>query len=85
MKNIYKLTAFDIKSGIFIEEGYYTSKSKAMDSKDNLLEYLIFNHRLGGYLEEVADTPTSSTTIIDNKYKVRVTMHTIRTMVGGYN
>ena len=41
MKNIYILTAYNLKQGYYINKAYFTSYNKALKSKEYLINYLI--------------------------------------------
>jgi hypothetical protein len=79
MRKIYKLTAFNLK-GYFIEEAFYTSKTKAESSRSSLIAYLIDNHKLSSKI----DTITSDTVIIGDKYNVTLCEHNIKTTISKY-
>lgn len=69
---IYKLTAFNFKQQYILEETYFTNKAKAIESKDNLIEYLINNHSLNkDNIEHLkGDLEFIKTTMVDDTYKV---------------
>ena len=80
MKNIYILTAYNLKQGFYTEKAYFTSYNKALKSKEYLINYLIENHSLNKNNIE----KNINSTILDNSYNVTLLKETIKTQIIKY-
>ena len=77
MKNIYILTAYNLKQGYYTEKAYFTDYTKALKSKEYLINYLIENHSLNKNNIE----KNINSTILDNSYNVTLLKETIKTQI----
>ena len=80
MKNIYILTAYNLKQGFYTDKAYFTSYNKALASKKYLINYLIENHNLNKNNIE----KNINSTILDNSYNITLLKETIKTQIIKY-
>ena len=79
MKNIYILTAYNLKQGYYINKAYFTSYNKALKSKEYLINYLIQNHSLNK--NNIENYRFTGVTTLDNSYNVTLFKETINTQI----
>lgn len=79
MKNIYILTAYNLKQGFYTEKAYFTSYNKALKSKQYLINYLIGNHSLNK--NNIESHKLTGVTTLDNSYNVTLLKETIKTQI----
>ena len=79
MKNIYILTAYNLKQGFYIEKAYFTSYNKALKSKQYLINYLIEKHNLNK--NNIESYKLTGVTTLDNSYNVTLLKETIKTQI----
>mgnify|MGYP003628597644 FL=1 len=79
MKNIYILTAYNLKQGYYINKAYFTSYNKALKSKEYLINYLIENHSLNK--NNIEDHKFTGVTTLGNSYNVTLLKETIKTQI----
>ena len=79
MKNIYILTAYNLKQGYYINKAYFTSYNKALKSKEYLINYLTENHSLNK--NNIEDHKFTDVTTLDNSYNVTLLKETIKTQI----
>ena len=78
---IHKLTAYDLSHKGFVEEAYFTSKSKAEKSMETLRDYLIWNHDLQDEMIDIFENTSFAGTvrswIIGDKFNISLVSHYI--------
>ena len=79
MKNIYILTAYNLKQGFYTEKAYFTDYTKALKSKEYLINYLIENHSLNK--NNIENYRFTGVTTLDNSYNVTLFKETINTQI----
>lgn len=77
MKQIYILTAYNLKQNFYIEKCYFTNYNKALKSKEYLINYLIENHSL----DKNNQVKHINSTILDNSYNVTLIREKIKTQI----
>ena len=82
MKNIYILTAYNLKQGFYTDKAYFTSYNKALASKKYLINYLIENHSLNK--NNIENHKFTGVTTLDNSYNVTLFKETIKTQIIKY-
>ena len=80
MKKIYILTVYNLKQGFYTEKAYFTDYTKALKSKEYLINYLIENHSLNK--NNIEDHINSS--ILDDSYNVTLLKENIKTQIIKY-
>jgi len=77
MKQIYILTAYNLKQNFYIEKCYFTNYKKALNSKEYLINYLIENHSL----DKNNQVKNINSTILDNRYNITLIKENIKTQI----
>ena len=77
MKQIYILTAYNLKQNFYIEKCYFTNYKKALKSKEYLINYLIENHSL----DKNNQVKNINSTILDNRYNITLIKENIKTQI----
>lgn len=80
MKQIYILTAYNLKQNFYTEKSYFTNYNKALASKEYLINYLIENHSL----DKNNQVKNINSTILDNRYNITLIKENIKTQIIKY-
>ena len=79
MKNIYILTVYNLNKGFYTEKAYFTDYTKALKSKEYLINYLIKKHSLNK--NNIENYRFTGITTLDNSYNVTLLKETIKTQI----